>query len=308
MAASAGTEFARSLSIAKDPDAAVPDQVNAAAMLIAYGALDIADPVIDRLEQQGVHMGRLRALSRQLRRSGVLSNYQPLGDASLQEGPPEVLMREAKQPTDVMIVVFSGMEKRFFVSLQVLDRFLNGYRAHILYLADHSSSAFLNGLPNAAPSYPEMLELIRQSASTVGASRLFVMATSVGGFTGLRAAADLHAEAFLGLGIRTDLSTAARQEAGSIVKHLADACRDETMLIDLRPYLEATQWPARSILIAGDSHEVDAYQIERLRGLPRIDLSFLERYSQHDVVLGLVERGLLQEVLDRFLNVPGAGP
>jgi hypothetical protein len=301
-----GSDFAQALAVARDSGAPSSEQFKAAATLIAYGALETADPMLNRLEQNGVFVGRLRALSGQLRRSGILSEYRPLGDTSLLDAPPEILLRRADTGTDTLVVVFSGMEKRFYVSLQVLDRFLKPYGANVLYLADHSSCAYLNGLPGAAPGYSAMLDLIGRSAAMLQARRVFVLATSIGGFVGLRCAADLRAEAFLGLGIRTDFSLAARQSAGEMIRSLGKHCRDDAMLIDLRPYLAASQWPSKVHLIAGDSNESDAWQAERLRGLPRVELSFLNKYAEHDVVVGLVERGMFQDVLGGFMA--GAPP
>ena len=76
--------LAAAIKIARDPRATVENLLKAADSLLKWGALDEADLAIARLEgmANGKRMaGPLKAASRQLRHSGLLSEFKAVGSA-----------------------------------------------------------------------------------------------------------------------------------------------------------------------------------------------------------------------------------
>jgi hypothetical protein len=292
------------MRIARDATADAQKMRFAAETLVAFGAVDEADTVIERLEQAGTRVPRIKAVSRHLRRSGVLTNFRGIaaeGDEGL-AGPREVLVARASRPTDRVIVVFSGRAKRFWLSLELLNRFLEPHGAHIINLTDHSGMMYFNGLPNTAPGYQTMLDFIHATAGELGARRLYLMANSGGGYIGLRAAADLAAESFLGLSIRTDFSHRAESLTNDFAARVLGKGIDEGLLIDMRPYLAGRPYPLAGLLVCGDGHPVDVAHANNLAALPRFAVVRLDEYQHHDVVSGLLARGQFEAVLARFMG------
>jgi hypothetical protein len=297
------------LKTAKDPKATSRALMLAADSLLKWGALDAADAAIARLETMPDTAGApaLKAASRQLRRSGLLSTFSAVGHAELSglNQPHEAVLARVSEGSDRLIIAFPGADGKFWLSLHVLYHFLKPYRAHILYLNDHSGSMFLNGLSTVAPGYPALVDLLRTHIRDLGVSRTHVMALSAGGFVGLRAAADIHAEGYLGLGIRTDMSRASRLSLSKYGSWAMDRCSDEAMLINLRPYIEKHAYPKSIQLISADGARHDIAHAENLRGVDRVRIAYLEKFRDHNVMPGLIARGLLQGVLDGFLGKPG---
>jgi hypothetical protein len=301
--------FERALMIARSPAAFEVQQMRfAAETLVAFGAVDEADEMIARLEQAGVRTPRLKAVSTHLRRSGILTDYRPVaalqGDDST--GLQEVLVSEARQKTDRVIVVFSGAAKRFWLSLELLNRFLAPHGAHIINLTDYTNMMYFNGLPKTAPGYDRMLVFLRGTAADLGASRLFLMANSGGGFIGLRAAADIGAESFLGLSIRTDFSRRPNSIANDFARRFANTKVDESLLIDMRGYLADKPFPRTGILVCGEGHPVDVAHADNLAALPNFKVVKLSEYGHHDSVSGLLARGQFETVLAEFMGEAAA--
>ena len=105
-----------------------------------------------------------------------------------------------------LIVVFTGIGTRFWLSLMLLHLFLKRLNTHIIYLSDLRQFFFLDGLESVARGYQGLLQALRGAVRELGAEEVYVLANSAGGFAGLRYAIDLRANSFLGLSIPTDLS------------------------------------------------------------------------------------------------------
>ena len=105
-----------------------------------------------------------------------------------------------------VIIVFTGLDPRFWLSLMVLHGFLKRLDTHIIYLNDLRQLIFFDGLETVAKGYGRLLDALLKTVNGLGAEEIHVMGNSAGGFTALRYAADLHAKTFLGTSIRSDLS------------------------------------------------------------------------------------------------------
>ena len=300
------------LAILQRADATPEELEKAADSFVKWGALDEAEAAIKRFERIPTLRGRaasMRAATRQLRKSGILSVFSPIGSAATANlnRPYEATLAKNDKSDGRLVVAFTGADRKFWMSLHVLYHYLSKFDVHVLYLHDHSSAMFLNGLDSVAPGYTAMLDLVRGVMRDVGARQTFIMGFSAGGFSGLRAASDLNADAFLGFGIRTDVSKASTLPLSDYVAFARRHCRAPQMLIDLRPYLAARKSPTRVRLISAEGAKHDVAHAEHLRGLPNVEIGYLPAYNQHNVMPGLIARGLFPNVLGELFGVPTKG-
>jgi pimeloyl-ACP methyl ester carboxylesterase len=273
-----------------------------------WGSLDEADVALGRLRERSAYPGpvaRLSAASRQLRRSGILRELQTLTPRKSLNKPYEILIRR-REGAGQVIIVFTGFALRFWLSLNALDQFLRRFDAHVIYLSDHSGTMYLNGLGSIGPGYDNLLRMLRKQLDILGPREILVLASSAGGFVGLRAAVDLQAQCFAGMSIRTTLSPSSRILMSPFEEQAVGACRYPEMLIDLRPFIQATTYPLCIQLYCGDRSELDAAHARNLAGIPRVEVNYLKDYEAHDAISGLIARGEFEQVLHRFVR-GGAG-
>lgn len=298
-----------------DPKATAEQIARAAESLVVWGCLDEADKGIERLGESGVQsarVARLAAASRQLRRSGVLQELSALTPKTSLNKPFEVLVRR-KDGASRTIVVFTGVAKRFWISLNTLHVFLRKLDANVIYLNDQSASMFVNGLASVGPGYGNMLKVLREQLAALrgegpGDNSLHVLATSAGGFIGLRTAIDLRADSFAGMSIRTTLADDGQVLMTPFERYAIRQCRDPAMLVDLRPILTASAFPRRIQLYCGDSNPFDMSHAKHLGGIPRVDITYIDDYRAHDTVGELIARGTFGEMLTRFVAPTAASP
>ena len=212
------------------------------------------------------------------------------------------MLARGGKDADKLIIAFTGADRKFWLSLHVLYHYLKRFKAHVLYLHDHSGTMFMNGLGTVAPGYPALLELLHRHVSDLGVSRTYVMSFSAGGFVGLRASADINADAFLGFGVRTDMDPHTQLPMSRYALDVMDRCADKSMLINLRPYLEARSSPRSIQMVCAAGAKHDVAHAENLRGLARFRVAYLGDYNHHNVMPGLISRGLLDTVFAQFLG------
>ena len=172
----------------------------------------------------------------------------------------------------------------------------------MIYLSDHSGAMYVNGLASVGPGYGSMIGMLREQLESLTPTDLYVMATSAGGFVGLRTAIDLQADAFTGMSIRSDLSPSSPIMTLPFERYVLKVCKDPEMLVNLRPLVEASDFPRRIQLYTGDALKIDLDHTENLRGIPRVKITYLDAHYRHDVVGGLIARGLFAGVLRHLIG------
>ncbi len=301
--------LADALRWANDPAATDGEKLIAADVLISFGNLDIADALVERLARRPEFAGRLnrlRAASRQLRRSGILTDLKAMTDsgADIMDGRHEAYTARYDGETRKAIIVFTGVDPRIWLSLMMLHMFLKRLNTHVIYLTDHRRLMFLDGLETVAPGYEGLREALKATLADLGADEVHVLANSAGGFTGLRCAIELEAKSFLGLSIRTDLSEGSPIPVGDFFKRPILREVAPHLMVDLKPLLRASPWPERIVLYSGDTNPIDRPHAEHIADLPNVELNFLPNHIQHDIVSALLIRGDLEEVLRDFVEGP----
>jgi hypothetical protein len=293
----------RANAVADDPDAADDQLLRAAECLVVWGSLEEADRALERLRDRGAYPGpvaRITAASRQLRRSGILNELQSLTPQKSLNKPYEVLIKK-KPGARRTIIVFTGLVFHFWVSLNVLHVFLRRMNANVIYLSDHTACLYLNGLNSVGPGYESLLKMLREQLTSLGATDLYVLATSVGGFVGLRAAMDLQAQGFAGTSIWSKVEGTQDGRGSIAISRAIENCRYPEMLVNLRELLEKSEYPRRILLYCGEHNETDKAQAENLRGIPRVEINYLEGYRPHDAISGLIGRGQFERMLHRLV-------
>lgn len=295
------------LAWSQDPSATDDELFVAADMFVSCGKVDAADRVIERLTSRrggaNGNINRLSAAARQLRRSGVLTDLAAMtaSGGEMIDGQHEAYTARYDGETRKAIIVFTGIDPRFWLSLMMLHLFLKRLDTHLIYLTDLRQLIFLDGLATVARGYDGLLGALRGTLDQLGADEVHVLANSAGGFAGLRYAMDLQAKSFLGMSIRTDLSVDSRLPIGDFFKRpeLWEAVPD--MMVDLKPMLAASRWPERVTLYSGDTNPVDRPHALHIADLPNVEVNLLENHDQHDVISGLLARGDFEAVLRRFV-------
>lgn len=295
------------LSVAGMADPADAEASRAADVLVSWGHLDLADRLLDRLRpnpKYAVQVNRLSAASRQLRRSGIMDELTALNESGVRiDGRHEAYTARHKDGSRKVIIVFTGFDPRFWLSLMVLHAFLKRLHTHVIYLNDLRQLIFLDGLETIAKGYRGLLEALIETIGVLGVEDIHVMGNCAGGFSALRYAMDLRAKTFLGTSIRSDLSPASPLPIGGIFHSPALNAYPE-MKIDLKPLLAHNDWPERIMLFTGEENPVDLPHALHLADLPNVELTILAGHSYHDVISGLLARDQFDAVLKRFLE-PG---
>ncbi len=294
---------------AADPAATDHEALLAADVLISFGQVDRADALIERMRSRPAIAGRLNRLvaaSRQLRRSGVLTDLKAMRDAGapIMDGRHEAYTARYDGQTRKAIIVFTGIDPRIWLSLMMLHMFLKRLDTHIIYLTDRRRLIFVDGLETVAPGYEGLREALAATLDDLGADEVHVLANSAGGFIGLRCAMELKARSFLGLSIRTDLSESSPIPVGDFFKRPYLRAAAPHMMVDLKPLLRASPWPERIVLYSGDGNPVDRPHAEHLADLPNVEVNLLPNHVQHDIVSALLIRGDFESVLRDFVDGP----
>jgi len=298
-----------SLVVASKAEPTDSEAYLAADVLISWGYLDHADRLIDRLrprvsQETAVQVNRLAAASRQLRRSGIMEEVTALTESGVtMDGRHEAYTARHQGGSNKVIIVFTGLGPRFWLSLMVLHAFLKQLGTHVIYLTDLRQLIFFDGLETVARGYRGLLQALLDTVRSLGAEDIHIMGNSAGGYMALRYAIDLHAKTFLGTSIRTDLSAGSALPIGDFF-HSPPIAPYAHMKVDLKPLLAGSAWPERIMLFCGEGNPVDLPHALHLAGLPNVELTMLGDYANHDVISGLLGRGELEAVLKRFIE-PG---
>jgi len=297
------TFLAQALTVPDDPEASPTRLLVASHTLLIWGAFEEAERALSRLERTPEFrpaVAGMRAAIRQLGASGIMESALALGVGEPEAGfnaPREAMVVKGEGDPETVIVAFAGVARNFWVALHVFHRLLSAHAGHVIYLADHSYNGFFGGLESVAPGYPGLLKFLRAETAKLGARRTYVLASSSGGFVGLRAAADLPAAGFLGFSIATDLT--GRLPMTTFEARARERCTDTDLMIDLAPYLSARFAPAKAIVYAPARREMERLQAVNLISVPRFDVRLVDD-DEHDSVKTLIQRGEMKPLLEEF--------
>jgi hypothetical protein len=184
----------------------------------------------------------------------------------------------------------------------VLHPHLIARGADVIHLRDFRRVNFLGGIEGLGHDWASTVVALRALALAEGDRDLYTVGMSGPGYAAIRLGLDLHARAVLALAAPTDLSTAPEAEDGR-GRAMIDRTRHRAphMAADARPLIAAAADPPRFHLWHGAGMPQDRRHAEHLNGLPSVTVRAVEGANRHNVLLDMIERGLLEGALDAFL-------
>lgn len=202
-----------------------------------------------------------------------------------------------------IIFVFGGNAGWFHMEPAYIDR----DDCHVMFLHDPSRCFCLCAIPGIGDDYRQNLATLRQVVEGLGATEVYCVGYSAGGYPALRYGLDLGARGVLSLAGPTTLDIS--EDPNLRVKdhpQLRPLYRNARhMAVDLVPLYRAAANPPRVLAIYGEGHARDAMLARRMASLPTVTLEALPNFQRHGVARELGRAGLLRSYVQRV--VPPSG-
>jgi hypothetical protein len=299
------------LETAADGNAPADKVLEAAATLVSWGLLDRADAVLRRFDASHPLARQARLVARSsnyLRRSNIIEELGAVGPDGITRnailnGIHDALVFRRRGATR-LVVVLPGGGNDFFVSLNVLFAFLKKLGTHIVFLRDNEHLLYLSGVPSLGQPYCRTLASLKQLLRRLGNPDTYLLASSAGGFAGIRYAVDLGARRYLGISAATDLSPASRLPRINYYRRPELKEKIPEHLVDMRPVIAAAR--TEFTFIYAGKNKPDRAHALHLAGLPNVRLREVAGSEKHDVVASLMAMGIFEELL-RDLVAPASG-
>ncbi|HTU55272.1 MAG TPA: alpha/beta hydrolase [Acetobacteraceae bacterium] len=266
--------------------------------LLCYGYVDNARQTVERLKEEDPFDKRVIRLERSCERARIydkdsLERLNGAHDVSVDGLAAPI---EVRPPTDVMIVragqvkqaliAFGGASEAFWLT----PEFLEMSNCHLVVLRDARRLFHLAGVEGLGADYEECVEGLKTIVADLGATKVFMIGSSSGGYAALRYALDFA-------GVRGVLAispmTGHPDIAEEAPKHpgFRPLLRTKPeMLVDLLPLYEQHPNPPKVTLVWGEKHAADNEQATRMGALPNVTLEPLHGVSHHPVLVKLITR------------------
>ncbi|WP_404463342.1 alpha/beta hydrolase [Vreelandella aquamarina] len=215
--------------------------------------------------------------------------------------PTHALTCSPLAPADCLVIIFSGVARRFAVPLPLLDRFFAGYSIALVNLVDKEDSYYLNGISGIGDSFESSVEKLREIAKRYGAKRVITMGHSAGGTAALHYGVALDACYILaytpvchvGLDFFDRHADYRNRPQIRKVNQLVSAKR-----FDIRPILEHSDFKGQIDLYAGEYCAKDLVHVDYLSGLPQVSAHAVKDVAVHAVIVpALLNGSFLQTLL-----------
>jgi pimeloyl-ACP methyl ester carboxylesterase len=199
-----------------------------------------------------------------------------------------------------LVIVYSTAWNNFDISFPFLHCLIASHADCIIYVKNQGRGMYATGNDEYGNSIDEMSSSICDLIAGMNPSRVSVLGFSGGGYAALHLAAKLSADAFLGIGVRTDLS---RNSAFPRVPGRTAPCESDynnNTLVNMKDMPEIAGIK-RAVLYFGDRDESDREHALNMAGLPNFSIYGVKQGS-HNLVMDFLIRGQLQEVLYNILD------
>lgn len=201
-------------------------------------------------------------------------------------------------------VLFCGVAHRFGVSLNILDLFLDGLAANVIYLRDRNQSLFLQGI-RALGDFDTSVTRLRALLAKLGSARVVCIGNSAGVYGALLFATALPADQALCLAGPTTLAHGMEQKENRPIylklKQLVAARR--IVVPDLPAALRRSGVPVRYICSEGNTF--DRLQADTLKGIPDTVIETVPG-AGHAVIATLAAAGKLRALFADLVDPPSA--
>ena len=285
------------------------ERLKACEFLVQHGIVEPVLPVLRTLVTDPALVRGARLLlhtAQYMKRRGLVneltslpadegtSRKPALGDAAFWRS------RDPKRAAQNLLMVFTGAEKNFWISLDLLHRIIRNIVGQAAYLRDFANVFFLAGI-DPYRDYPSTVDGLKTVITRCRAEKLYVMGISAGGFAALKYGLDLEADAVLAFGPPTEISRYLTN-----IRQMAKRFRDYQIgdeMIDVVPFYERAARRPDVTIVFGGANKRDQAQGQRLAHLPGVRLVPIPGLAMHGSVAHLLGtgrfEGLVQELVRR---------
>lgn len=296
-----------SFATACDAQAAPDVRLDAAERLIGEGLFEEMQPIVESLRavpELKARVARALAACRQFQRWGLhrqLETYRGAAGASVETKSVMI----ARRPQSARcIVVFIGAANQFWISAYMLSRILP-QDCNVIFLKDPFRFSYLMGLDAFGYGHGAMTAGLSRLIAQLGATQVYVVGTSSGGFAALHFGLTTGARAVLACSPATtlvDFAAYYRPVASEAPENAALYDSRLPDILDVKPLLSGLASPPPVTLVFGGAHATDAAMSRRLAGMLGVRLHAIEGFDRHDVLPHLLVSGEMKTLLSELLQ------
>jgi pimeloyl-ACP methyl ester carboxylesterase len=184
------------------------------------------------------------------------------------------------------ILVFGGGGADFWLSMEILHRKLRGAGCHLIYVRDRNFGFFLERASDW-DGVRAIAEGLRRQLAAFGATRLYCLGNSMGGYGALRYGIELGAEAVLAFGAVTDPENQTTDPG--LMPRLRRT--QPGLAIDPVPLYRDAQRRPRVTLCYGSENQADRAAAHRMKGIPGVSLVEAKGVRVHAVIRWFLANG-----------------
>ncbi len=275
--------------------------------VLSYGFLELARSVVaghggrEVFPRAAAFIDRVDAGERVLAAAGL----EPHG-GDPREPLAGVLVAPCLSGSDRVIVVFAGLAGEKFA---LRDDLLDAPDVHLVYLRDYGPKFLLCDIPRLGGSYEACRDALADIVHELGASRVFCLGFSAGGYASLKFGFDLRAEGVLNFSGPTTLSLAdvpgATLQKFPQIRHLS--LNAPHLLADMASVYRVSPARPRVRLVFGDAHKRDRMLASRMDGIDGVELMPLEAFDGHRTFPEAIRRGVFSSHLSDLLSFRSLG-
>jgi hypothetical protein len=307
MGKKAQEELAEAHVIAASDQATPAERFRACEVLVRFGVVEPALPVLRNLESDAVWApaaGFLRRTAEYIRRRGLANEMtsvqfaedEPdgvaLGDAALWRS------RDPQRCSESLLIVFVGRDKSFWVSLDMLHRIIRDVAGQALYLRDFAGVYFLAGI-DPYRSYQSTLSGLKGVVERAAVRKVCLLGLSAGGFAALKYGLDLSAHAVLALSPLTDVRYAWGKPQ---TREQFERYNIPIEWLDVLPFYEQAERRPEVTIVYGELNQRDDYHARRLAHIPGVCLRQIPELSLHNSFAHLLGTGRFERLVRELLT------
>jgi hypothetical protein len=240
-----------------------------------------------------------------------LATLQALFDAIPRDMPPPLAFNEdptaeiqivRRADCEAVLLCFCACQGTLGLPVNFMHQWLGRAQASLVYIKDFRELWGGCGFPTLGPDPAAAVTGLRRIVQEIGATRIYTLGVSRGGYGALYYGLELDAVAVLNLAGDIDLTPAFVESLGPVSpdylhlrRHAPDYMRN------LRDSYASALHRPRVLCAYSAGYPRDRRQAERLAGLPDVELIPVE-HAQHNVLDPLIRSGQLLPLVDRLLS------
>ncbi|MEO8926161.1 MAG: tetratricopeptide repeat protein [Caulobacteraceae bacterium] len=306
------SELGDAIAISNAADSTREDRLWSAHILVAYGMTGQVEKALAPLEKTGP-VRRLLQIAHQLGRMGLsqpaVAPGEGVGPEAELFGGLSGFVEQLNPGSEALVLVFTGVANRAFLSMDMMHRVLRTTGASVLYLRDLQRTRYLAGVVGLGEDFASTAESFRTIMARSGASRMLMIGHCGGCAGALRFGLALGAEAVLAVAPRI-IDAAILDGLSGRGAAKRDALRKSAgpFAGDLPSLYSAAESAPRVTLIAAKDVEPEASfardMTARVPGVISVEMPGALKGSLGDILA----LGLLSPLISSFVESGGVSP